>query len=99
MTRRKFFMKTWNRLMQGVLVLFLALGLAVGTASAEEKKAEKKKKKTEKKKTEQKVEKKAEKKAEKPSGPHANLITGANSSGRPGYFFSDTAVTPDQKQV
>jgi hypothetical protein len=96
-------MKTLNRWMQVSLALFLALGLAVGTANAEEKKAEKKKK-SEKKKTEQKAEKKeekkkAEKKVEKVSGPHAALVTGPNVNGRPGYFFMDTAVTPEHKQL
>ncbi len=78
-------MKFWTRLVVAGLAFALALSLMVSPAQAASKK--KKKKVMEEKIVHH----------ERVERPHP--IAGANLNGRPGYFFSDTANTPEQGQI
>ena len=79
-------MKFWTRLVVAGLALAVALSLVVSPAQA----ATKKKKKKEEVKREIRREMAAER-------PHP--ISGANLNGRPGYFFADTANSPEQGEI
>ncbi len=79
------YMKLFTRLMVGGLALALVLSLGAGTANA----ASKKKKAVVKKQTHE-VRHVREKK---------EVIDGLNTSGKPGYFISDTAAVLNQNQI
>ncbi len=83
-------MKSLNRWAVTALTFLFVTGLALGTAHADSKK---KKKKKDTKKTE----------AKKVEHHHKAVVTdstiGVNTNGRPGYFFSDTASTPNKGQA
>ncbi len=83
-------MKFWTRFVVAGLAFALALSLAVSPAQA----ASKKKKKKAEEKKEMKREMRHEMAAERP-----HPISGANLAGRPGYFFGDTANTPEQGEI
>jgi len=81
-------MKLWNRLVLGSLVLALALGVCVSPAAAASKK----------KKSEKETKREA-KHEESATSTRKHPINGANMNGRPGYFFADTANSPDKGQI
>ncbi|HET9870145.1 MAG TPA: hypothetical protein VFR02_06605, partial [bacterium] len=77
-------MKFWNRLGMGTLAVLLALSLGLGQSLAAGKKETKKKKEEKKKEETHHVARMEYRGAMMP-------IAGTNLSGKPGYFFSDTA--------
>jgi hypothetical protein len=76
-------MKLWSRLVTAVLALAFALSVVASPAQAMSKKKKK--------------EIKREERRERAERPHP--ISGANLNGRPGYFFGDTANTPEKGEI